>query len=77
MAFNPNTMGMLGYACAYFEENIPIMRAFHLLDVCIYIYNAVHNLRVQVPDSYILPQKLYCNYYGPHPKYLNIGFLDP
>ena len=34
-------------------------------------------LRVQVPNSHILNQNLYYNYYYPNPMYLIIGHLDP
>ena len=34
-------------------------------------------LRVQVPNSHILTQNLYYNYYYPKPKYQIIGYLDP
>ena len=36
-----------------------------------------HTLRVQVPNSYILAQNLYHNYYYLKPKYLTIGYMDP
>ena len=34
-------------------------------------------LRVQVPNSHILTQNLYYNYYYPSPRYLIIGYMDP
>ena len=37
----------------------------------------LQTLRVQVPSNHILTQNLYCTYYYPKPKYLNIGYLDP
>ena len=36
----------------------------------------VLSLRVQVPNSHILTQNLYYNYYYPDPKYLIIGYMD-
>ena len=34
-------------------------------------------LRAQVPNSHIIVQNLYYNYYYPKSKYLIIGYMDP